>query len=469
MNKKITIGKSIIVILCFLFSTFNADICFAQAEASSASFSYARAHGILASKNVNVEEYINFHRHNIVLPNEGESISTEIKWGNEFSGSDDKFAVLQIGFATGRVKDYTKVAPLNLSLVIDKSGSMAAEGRMTKLKIALNKFVEKLRPIDRISIVVYDTQASLVLPSNKIENMSLIKMAISGLMTGGSTNLNAGMVLGYEQVLKHFNEKGTNKVILLTDGLTNSGETNPEKIIENSVKYNKKNIDISTIGVGNNVNLDLIQQIAKGGKGQCHFIGLAEDIEKVFINEVEGLLSPIARNVSMEIKFDEGLEISHIYGYSPKFNTRSVSFELENMNSGRTQIVLAKFDVSKLKEFKKVKAKMIFKFYDIASGKNKIITKTAFLKYDDENNKINFLSDQDVKKNYTIAIMAQSLKDMAFAFESKKSHDARIIINSCTNKVKNYYLYPEDKDILRVYELVEKYSKLLNEYILSEK
>ncbi len=461
--------KSIIVIICFIVSILNSETTNAQAEASSASFSYARAHGIVSSKNVNVEEYINFHRHNIVLPKAGESLSTEIKWGSEFAGTNNKYAVLQVGFATGRVKDYSKIAPLNLCLIIDKSGSMASDGRMIKLKVALNKFIEKLRPIDRISIVVYDDEASVILPSDVIENQNLIKLAINGLETGGSTNLNAGMVLGYEQVLKNFNKKGTNKVILLTDGLANRGVTDTEKIIENSKKYNKKIIDISTIGVGNNVNLDLLQQIAKAGKGQCHFIGLAEDIEKVFINEVEGLLSPVARNVSVEIQFDTGLEISHIYGYSPKFRNKGVIFELENMNSGRTQIVMVKFDVSKLKEVKNAKAKMIFKYYDIASGKNKTITKTAVIKYDIENNKIDFLSNEDVKKNYTIAIMAQSLKDMAFAFESKKKHEARIIINSCINKVKNNYPYPEDKDVLVVYELLEKYSKLLNKYILSEK
>ena len=120
---------------------------------------------------------------------------------------------------------------------------------------------------------------------------------------------------------------------MLTDGCANTGVTNPEDIIKNSSKYNQKGIGISTIGVGYGVNYDLLRQISQNGKGANHFIGLAEDVKKVFVDEVESLLSPIAKNVELEIEFNSNLNLSEVYGYSPKFSANKVSFKLKDINS----------------------------------------------------------------------------------------------------------------------------------------
>jgi len=449
------------LLICLLFFIGFISLSNAQVGYSSASFSSNRSNGIVSSEQVIVEEYINYHRHRIPLPNNGESVAIDMRWGNEIISDNDPYAVLQIGFATEIIDDFSNIEPVNICLVIDKSGSMASDSRMLKLKIALNRFVDNLRPNDKIAIVAYDSEADLLLPMQFVADKLKVKLVISSLKTGGNTNLNDGMMTGYKELEKYYCKNSTNRLVLLTDGLTNTGVTDTEKIIKNSLEYNKKGIDISTIGVGYNVNFDLLRQLAKAGRGLNHFVGQSEDIEKVFINEVESLLSPVAKDVSIEVNYDDNIDISHIYGYSPKFSDHKISFELDNMNSGLTQIILLNFSVKELKKSGSANAELLFKYFDIKLKREVEIRKTISLVYS-KNINTNFLKNKEVKRNYTIAIIAQALKDMAVAYELNKKGEAKQIINDCISTVKDYYPYLKDKDILRILEIAERYETLLN-------
>ncbi len=440
--------------LIILFTVIYCINSFGQIGYSSASFSQARANGIVASNQIIVEEYLNYHKHNIPLPSQNEAVAMDVRWGNKYINSNTNEAVLQIGFATNAFDDYSEIPPVNISLVIDKSGSMASDNRIGKLKIALNEFVDRLRPDDILSIVVYDSEAETLLQAQKVGNGKLIKLAISGLTPGGSTNLNAGMVMGYEEVVKNLDKNRPNKVILLTDGQTNCGVTKTEDILKNSEKYNKQGIVISTIGVGYGVNYDLLRQISKNGNGANHFVGVGEDVQKVFIDEVESLLSPVAKDVLLTVEFENDLEINHIYGYEPKIGSNKVQFKLDDMNSCLTQIVLLKFNAKK--NLKESEVKVTFDYLDIKTNKRESITKNATLIFNSNETK-SFVVDKEVKRNYTIAIMAQALKDMAFKFEAGKDTEACQVIDDCLKEVHTYYPSPKDKDLVRVLEIVERY------------
>ena len=103
-------------------------------------------------------------------------------------------------------------------------------------------------------------------------------------------------MLGYAEAKKHFRKDATNRVILLTDGIANQGVVDPARIAAESREYNGQGIDLSTIGVGLDLNNDLLRTLARSGRGLYHFISDYKDINKVFVNEVQSLISSVAKN-----------------------------------------------------------------------------------------------------------------------------------------------------------------------------
>src|SRR5918911_639209 len=142
-------------------------------------------------------------------------------------------------------------------------------------------------------------------------------------------------MLGYQEALKNYRKEGTNRVVLLTDGIANRGVTDPAQIARDSLSFNDRGVDLSTIGVGLDLNKDLLRELAKSGRGLFHFVADAEDINKVFVKELQSLISPIATEPNVEIEYDASdLELAQLYGYEPKIRDGRVTIKLDNMNSG---------------------------------------------------------------------------------------------------------------------------------------
>ena len=295
-----------------------------------------------APDEIAVEEIVNYHRHRLPLPKSGQGVAMDVRWGNE-NYSAGQPAVLQIGFTTAEFNDSSDVRPLNLALVIDHSGSMAAADKMSQVKQALQTLIGKLRPEDLVSIVIFDDTAEVVLAATTVGNGQAHRRAIESIYPDGSTNINAGLMLGYEEVARNLRDDYTNRVILLTDGIANQGETNPQRIADNSLRFNERGIDLSTIGVGQDLDNDLLKTLAKRGRGLYHFVADGRDVEKVFVNEVQSLLSPVARDVRVEIESDSALRLERIYGYEPRRSGNRVNIDLDDMNNGVTQVIMLKY------------------------------------------------------------------------------------------------------------------------------
>ena len=182
----------------------------------------------------------------------------DVRWGNDEISRTQREAVLQIGFTTPSVNERTNLRPLNLALVIDKSGSMADSDKMSRVKESLRTMLDKLREDDIVSIVVFDTDAEVLFPARRIGNGVAIRRAIESITPEGSTNLHAGLMLGYTEAQRNFQKDATNRVILLTDGIANVGTTDPQRIAAESSEFNGQGVDLSTIGVGLELNNDLL-------------------------------------------------------------------------------------------------------------------------------------------------------------------------------------------------------------------
>lgn len=404
---------------------------------------------------VAVEEFVNYHRHRLPLPKVGQSVAIDTRWGNGEISPAQREAVLQIGFTTSNVTERTDLRPLNLALVIDKSGSMAEDDKMSRVKQSLRVFVGKLRPEDIVSIVVFDTEAEVLFPAARIGDGYELRRAIDCIEPSGSTNLHGGLMLGYREALKNFRKDATNRVILLTDGIANVGTVEPNRIAAESSEFNGQGLDLSTIGVGINLNNDLLRTLARSGRGLYHFVSDYQDIEKVFVSEVQSLISQVAKRVELSVDYDPNLQVEKIYGYAPRLRANGFSIALDDMNNGLTQVVMLRFRArNPLKSSSSVKVRL--SYFDVQRKKQVEEIQEARLA-PGENKFSGLLADPEVKKNFTIAELAQSLFEMREAAQRGNYRQAENFLNASVTETYRRFPNMEDKDIQFILNIVEGY------------
>lgn len=239
--------------------------------------------------------------------------------------------------------------PLNVSVVIDKSGSMAEKNKLDFVKKAVEHIIDELENDDYVSIVTYDDNVSVVLESGRIEDKSSIKRIVSNIQSGGFTNLSGGMLKGFSQVESTYRRGYVNRVLLLSDGIANRGVSDRSAIgdlvREQSRKYG---ITISTFGVGNDFNENLMADIADYGKGNYYYIKESEEIPRIFASELKGVRYLTGQDSKIRVKFpSDYLTVSKVYGYPYEIFGDEIVIDLKDVFAGQNKTVLIKFDIRK--------------------------------------------------------------------------------------------------------------------------
>lgn len=239
-----------------------------------------------------------------------------------------------------------KIRPsLNISVVIDRSGSMEGE-KLSYAKKAAHFIVDNLSKDDMLSIVVYDDEITVLLPSQKVINKEQIHQLIKTISERGSTNLGGGMQKGIEEVKKLFKPNAVNRVLLLTDGLANVGITEPMQL--NAIArttQRSSGISISSFGIGLDFNEDLLQNLAENGNGNYYFIASPESIPDIFKKELNGLLNVVAQEMTLEVEIPEGVKIEKVFGYSYQVNGQILTVKFKDIFSEETKAVLIKYTI----------------------------------------------------------------------------------------------------------------------------
>ena len=238
--------------------------------------------------------------------------------------------------------------PLNISLVIDRSGSMAGD-KLKYVKDAIHFVIDNLSPDDYLSIVQYSDNVDIVKKSTKVKDKGSLHRLVDQISSSGSTNLSGGMLEGYSQVASTQQNKFVNRVLLLSDGLANRGITDSENLrLIAQKKFREKGIGLSTFGVGVNFNKDLMVNLSEYGSGNFHFIETPDDIPEIFAQELSGLLSVVTQNTKLSIEFPEGyLRCAHVYGYPFEASAGKVEINFNDVFSGELKAVLIKLEVVK--------------------------------------------------------------------------------------------------------------------------
>jgi Ca-activated chloride channel family protein len=205
--------------------------------------------------------------------------------------------------------------PVNLAIVLDRSGSMSGD-KLRVAKTAVEEAIGRLQPEDRFSVVVYDDRVDVVIESTTA-SAEARRGAVDRLRTieaRGSTNLGEGWLRGCEQVAGHL-ATGVNRVLLLTDGLANVGMTDADELAHHAGELRARGVSTSTFGVGNDFDERLVQAIADAGGGHFYYIADAPQIRDAITSEVGETLEVVARDVSLEITARDSLRVEPISPY----------------------------------------------------------------------------------------------------------------------------------------------------------
>lgn len=196
--------------------------------------------------------------------------------------------------------------PLNLALVIDRSGSMSGRP-LREAKRCAEMVIDRLSPSDRLAIVAYDDRVDVVMPSTSVEDRSRFKRAVANIENGGSTDLHGGWHAGATEVATALQSSGIARVLLLSDGQANHGETRIDVIARNCAELAASDVSTSTYGLGESFNEDLMTAMAKSGQGQAHYGRSAEDLIDPFQQEFDLLSALIARKLRLELAPEAGV------------------------------------------------------------------------------------------------------------------------------------------------------------------
>ncbi|HEX8201647.1 MAG TPA: VWA domain-containing protein, partial [Isosphaeraceae bacterium] len=202
--------------------------------------------------------------------------------------------------------------PLNLALVLDHSGSMAAGKKMAHAREAAAFVVQQLLPTDRLSVTIFDDAVETIVPNAPVADKAGILRRIEGIQPDGSTALFAGWKEGGAQARRHRLADGVNRVLLLSDGLANVGPTDPGAICVEVKALAGWGVGTTTLGVGLDYNEDLMEAMARGGDGNYYFIESARQLADLFQTELQGLMATVGVKVSLGIEPGHGVRVVEV-------------------------------------------------------------------------------------------------------------------------------------------------------------
>lgn len=236
------------------------------------------------------------------------------------------------------ITDRKKVrrTPLNLAVVLDKSGSMTG-AKLEKTKQAAMQLVDRLAPNDIFSLVIFSDEAQVLVPAQKVEDKDALKEKIESIEADGSTALYAGVKMGADQLHGFFSSKRINRVILLSDGLANVGPSSPRQLRRLGSDLAEQGISVTTIGVGDDYNEDLMAGLAEASDANYYYVNDTEKLPEIFAKELGEMLSVAARDVRIEIVCHDGVKPLGFIGRTEKFEDQCATVNLSQFTTGQNR------------------------------------------------------------------------------------------------------------------------------------
>ena len=235
--------------------------------------------------------------------------------------------------------------PLNLGFVLDRSGSMSGS-KIDYARQAVAYAVEQLLPSDRLSLTLFDTHVNTAIPSTLATDKHRLLDTIRRIQTGSSTALHAGWVNGGMQVSQYLHPEHLNRVLLLSDGLANVGETHPDAIANDVHGLMRRGVTTTTLGIGADYDENLLEAMARSGDGNFFHIDTPDQLPGIFATELQGLVGTLGQGVTLTLTPLAGAAVSDVL--NDLAQTPAGDLKLPNLTVGNPLHVVLRLHIPKL-------------------------------------------------------------------------------------------------------------------------
>jgi Ca-activated chloride channel homolog len=223
--------------------------------------------------------------------------------------------------------------PMNLSVVLDRSGSMADQRKIDYAKSAVRALMEQLQTGDIFSFVIYDDVVDVVRGAKPVRDRQELFGILDEVFARGATNLGGGLAEGLRQVDRYRDKEYVNRVILLSDGLANRGITDPYELQRMVQRSRSKSVSLTTMGVGLEYNENLMMRLSESGGGNYYFIESPQTLASIFRKELKSLSCVVAQNASLELRLGKGVHLRDAIGLEHHGDGTEVTIPLGDIYS----------------------------------------------------------------------------------------------------------------------------------------
>ncbi len=282
-------------------STFAADV-------DTASYGLARrtlrAGRLPPPEQGRTEEFVNAFRPDFPAPARG-TFALGLELAPSRFGPDRNTWMLR-AVVRAREVDALERQPVALTFVVDVSGSMDEPDRLPLVKSTLRTLLAELDAADSVALVAFRESATVVSEMVSAANQrGQLEDALAGLDARGGTSVEAGLLAGLELAARALTPHAVNRVVLLSDGVGNIGETDQARILSKVEELRAAGLYLNTVGVGLGDHHDaFLEQLADRGDGLCGYVDSEESARRALVEDFTGAFQPIARDVKLQLEFD---------------------------------------------------------------------------------------------------------------------------------------------------------------------
>jgi Ca-activated chloride channel family protein len=259
--------------------------------------------------------------------------------------------------------------PLNLALVLDRSGSMSGEP-IERAREAARLAARRLWPEDTVSVVAFGSRVETVVERHTGADRTQVLRRIGAIEIEGCTNLSGGWLKGRDHVAHAFKSAQVNRILLLTDGLANEGITDPGQLTALCRAAAEQGVTTTTIGFGIGYNEHLLAAMAEAGHGHTYYIETPDQAPSVFEEEIEGLLTLAAQNVAVRLQAAPDVQFVAVHHASPsQVEGEALAVELGDLYAREPKLMLAEFLIPPAEEGATVEvARFVVSGYVLTAG-----------------------------------------------------------------------------------------------------
>lgn len=337
--------------------------------------------------------------------------------------------------------------PLNLAIVIDRSGSMAEDKKFEHALRAAALVFENLTERDIISLVAFDEKAAVLSPAGPAASRDFLDHRLGDISPVGWTNLSAGLMEGFAQIDSRAADGQTKRVVVLTDGMANRGVTSPDELKRLVGAAKARGISVSTLGVGTKFDEALLKAMAEAGGGRYAYAATAEDIPKAMSAEVEGLLRIVAQNASVRVRV-EGGKITLVHGRPIEAPVAEYTLKLGDVRDGERAVFLMEIEPAAFTAGDAVSVQAEMTLDDVERARRVSAAASARSAFTSDAASVRSGENQSVTLYCGVLDALEKAEDAVLGLDDRRYREAASLFTRKHDEARAYALSSRDQDLL---------------------